>query len=248
MRYCPNCGTEVDETVIFCPTCGQAIDQAAEVEMPPAPEWPEPSRAPLPGPAPTAVRPVDADWRTTTPAQPMPDEADSAPEADAYPPEAEDAAAAPPLASHAPPPGPTAPERPVAAERPAAPSAGAGVNLPFSAPLTLSGWLIGGGAAVGALGALISLFDNFSNPVELILLVALLGVAATIFFATVLPHVEHLRLITLAVVLVGFGAALDRLGFGGAGIGGLLLLLGTAAAVIGAIILELGRDQPVGGS
>ena len=27
-RFCPNCGTEVDETPRFCPTCGQPIDQA----------------------------------------------------------------------------------------------------------------------------------------------------------------------------------------------------------------------------
>ena len=51
---------------------------------------------------------------------------------------------------------------------------------------------------------------------------------------------------TLAIALVGFGAALDRIGFGGAGIGALLLFLGTAAAAIGAILLELGRDEPLG--
>ena len=45
MRFCPNCGTEVDETALFCPTCGQAIDQAAETAMPAAPAWPEPATA-----------------------------------------------------------------------------------------------------------------------------------------------------------------------------------------------------------
>jgi hypothetical protein len=81
-----------------------------------------------------------------------------------------------------------------------------------------------------------------------VLLLALLGIAATVFFATALPDVPNLRLISLVVVLIAFGAALDRLAFGGAGIGELLLFLGTAAAAIGAIILELGRDQPVSGS
>jgi uncharacterized membrane protein len=113
-------------------------------------------------------------------------------------------------------------------------------------PVTLSAWLIGVGAALAALGALISLFTGFLNPVELILLILLIGIAATVFFATTLPAIPQLRLATLAIVLVAFGVALDRLSFGGAGIGVLLLFLGTAAAAIGAIILELGRDQPMG--
>ena len=49
-----------------------------------------------------------------------------------------------------------------------------------------------------------------------------------------MPAVPHLRLATLSVALIGFGIALDRLGFGGAGIGELLLFLGTAAAGMGA--------------
>jgi hypothetical protein len=49
VRFCPNCGTEVDDTAAFCPTCGQAIEQAAETEMPAAPAWPAPS-APSPAP------------------------------------------------------------------------------------------------------------------------------------------------------------------------------------------------------
>ena len=48
VRYCPNCGTEVDDTAAFCPTCGQAIDQAAETAMPAAPAWPEPAAPPRP--------------------------------------------------------------------------------------------------------------------------------------------------------------------------------------------------------
>ncbi len=85
------------------------------------------------------------------------------------------------------------------------------------------------------------------NPVELILLVALLAIAASVFLASNMPDIPNLRLATLAVVLIGFGVALDRIGFGGAGVGELLLFLGTGAAAIGAILLELGRDQPMGG-
>jgi len=120
------------------------------------------------------------------------------------------------------------------------------MSLPITTPVTLSAWLIGVGAVMAALGILVSLFDGPVNLIGLILLLVLIGVAATVFFAANLPAIPHLRLATLAVVLVAFGVALGRLGFGGAGVGVLLLFLGTAAAAIGAIILELGRDQPLG--
>jgi hypothetical protein len=72
-------------------------------------------------------------------------------------------------------------------------------------------------------------------------------VTASVFLSDRLPNVPQLRLITLSVVMVALGVAVDRLGFGRAGAGDLLLFLGTAAAAIGAIILETGRDQPLGG-
>ena len=42
IHYCPNCGTEVDETAAFCPTCGQPLDEVREAggaapSGPPAP-------------------------------------------------------------------------------------------------------------------------------------------------------------------------------------------------------------------
>lgn len=239
-RYCPNCGTEVDETAVFCPTCGQPIDQATETEMPAAPAWPEPPRASeRPEQAPPTARPVEPDapgW-SEEPAWSAEPSATDAPAAARDEPPERAAAPATGLPS-APIPPPVAPEG-TAAGGPAA-------NLPVTLPLTLSAWLIGGGTALGALGALIGLFDGFVSPVELLLLVALLGIAATVFFSSSLPEIPQLRLATLAIVLVAFGAALDRLGFGGSGIAELLLFLGTAAAAIGAIILELGRDQPMG--
>jgi hypothetical protein len=111
----------------------------------------------------------------------------------------------------------------------------------------LSGWLIGIGAALAALGTLMNLFFGPLNVADIALLVLLVAVAASVFLASSLPDIPHLRLITLVVVLIGFGVALDRIGFGTAGAGALLLLLGTAAASMGAIIVELGRDQPMGG-
>ena len=244
VRYCANCGTEVDETAVFCPTCGQAIDQAAEVAVPPAPSWPErvpdeeldelppapigsdvapswpaPERPPPPAAAPhyEERRPIDDDARDTAVEQPAP-----------------------------PPPSQRAPDGGRAMSGPNVRPGRTSVNLPLTWPVTLSAWLIGVGALVGAIGALVGLFRGVLNPVDLLLLIVLLGIAASVFGGASLPAIPHLRLGTLAVVLIGFGVALDRIGFGGAGIGELLLLLGTAAAAIGAVIVELGRDQPLG--
>ncbi len=236
-RYCANCGTEVDDTAVFCPTCGQPIDQDSETEIPAAPAWPEspsarePEREAEPVDRAEPVEPdVDPGWapapRSASADEPTRVEERPAPAAAAAAPES--------------PPQQTAPTAD-APRRDAAP-----MSLPITTPVTLSAWLIGVGAVMAALGILVSLFDGPVNLIGLILLLVLIGVAATVFLATNLPAIPHLRLATLAVVLVAFGAALGRLGFGGAGVGVLLLFLGTAAAAIGAIILELGRDQPLG--
>lgn len=236
-RFCPNCGTEVDDTAVFCPTCGQPIDQASETEIPAAPAWPDP------------VRPAEAD------APEEPDEPAVAPrvvgwreaDADVEPPRVDrfedhtrvEAAPPPPAAAAAPPPAASEPgSRPEARQ----------VNLPVTWPVTMSGWLIGVGAAVGAVGVLVGLFRGVINPVDVLLLLLLLGIAVSVFFPTSVPAIPHLRLATFVVVLIAFGMALDRIGFGGAGVGELLLFLGAAAAGIGCILLELGRDQPLGGS
>ena len=220
-RFCANCGTEVEDQAVFCPTCGQPIDQAAEVSMPAAPAWPE----------------QVADERPPTAAvESSPAPRYEEPTRIEEPPRPAESAAAPP------PPPPAAAPVPLAVDRP-----GPEINLPVTMPVTLSAWLIGGGAVVGALGVLVGLFGGFVNPVDLLLLVVLIGIAATVFLSANVPAIPHLRLVTLVSVMIGFGIALDRIGFGGAGVGELLFFLGTAAAGIGAIILELGRDQPLGG-
>jgi hypothetical protein len=236
-RFCPNCGTEVDDTAVFCPTCGQPIDQASETEIPAAPAWPDP------------VRPAEAD----VPDEP-PDEREAAPRVDGW--RGTDADVEPPRVDRfedhtrveaAPPPPPAAAPPPVASE--ASPRQDARrVNLPVTWPVTMSGWLIGVGAAVGAIGVLVGLFRGVINPIDVLLLLLLLGIAVTVFFPTSVPAIPHLRLATFVVALIAFGMALDRIGFGGAGVGQLLLFLGAAAAGIGCILLELGRDQPLGGS
>lgn len=223
-RFCPNCGTEVDETAVFCPTCGQPIDQAVETEIPPAPAWPDPS----PGPEPTP--------------EPMRAAARDEPIALAPEPRFEE----PTRAEAAPPPGPTAVPPPATSAEPRPPQQPA-VNVPVTWPVTLSAWLIGAGAVLGAIGGVIAMFRGTINPIDVLLVLLLIGIAATVFFKSNVPAVPHLQLATLAVMLVGFGIALDRIGFGFAGVGELLLFLGTAAGAMGCILLELGRDQPLGG-
>ena len=261
-RFCASCGTEVDETAVFCPTCGQPIDQETESSIPPAPSWPDPEPAAQdewedpPEPAREAVdddRPAPSGWRnradrslrvdhlddaevTRVEARPSASVSDPAPADD-------DPAPAPPRSGDR---QPGRREAPPAAPPPAR-SAAPVMQLPITTPVTLSGWLIGGGAALGALGALFALFDGLGSAIDLVLLIGLLAIAASVFLSDRLPHIPNLRLATLAVVLVAFGVALDRLGFGRAGAGELLLFLGTAAAAIGAILLETGRDQPLGG-
>jgi hypothetical protein len=247
-RFCANCGTEVDETAVFCPTCGQPIDQDVETEMPAAPAWPEPEpqSAPRPPEAEPAQWARDDDVNVQRRVEPslreeyVPDDVAGEP---GEPSRVE------PTRVEARPEFPRPPEAraDVPPASPAAPT-GPAIDLPITTPVTLSAWLIGIGAALGAVGALIGLFDGVGSAIDLLALVALLAVAATVFFSTALPAIPNLRFITLAIVLVVFGAALDRLGIGRAGAGDLLLFLGSAAAVIGAVLLELGHDQPMGGS
>jgi hypothetical protein len=249
-RFCANCGTEVDDTAVFCPTCGQPIDQDVEAQMPAAPAWPEAEPAEHPAEAPPPATP-------TEPQEPPPRADDAEVMRAAEPPLREgyvpsDAEGEPnrvePTRVEARPefPRPPQPREDPAPGAPAAP-AGPAINLPITTPVTLSAWLIGIGAALGGVGALIGLFDGVGSAIDLLALIALLAVAATVFFSTALPGIPHLRFITLAVVLVSFGVALDRLGIGRAGAGDLLLFLGSAAAVIGAVLLELGQDQPLSG-
>ena len=257
-RFCASCGTEVDETAVFCPTCGQPIDQDVETEMPAAPAWPEPEPRP--------EREPDS-WAPPPEAEPVAAPREWAPDDDAdvqrrvEPPLREgyvpsDVVGEPgepsrvePTRVEARPEFPRPPEaRADAPPAPPAAPAGPAIDLPITTPVTLSAWLIGIGAALGAVGALIGLFDALGAAIDLLALVALLAVAATVFLSATLPAIPHLRFITLAIVLVVFGVALDRLGIGRAGAGELLLFLGSAAAVIGAVLLELGHDQPMGGS
>lgn len=151
----------------------------------------------------------------------------------------------------APPPVPQAPPVP-SVQPPARPKdqpapERAPAELPLSLPVTVSGWLVGGGALVGAL-ALFADFRLFSNPVTFVLLVLLLGVAATVFLAPRMPAIPYLQLGVMATIFAGLGVALDRVGFGSiVGIGSAILLLAMIAAATGVVIAETGRDRPWAG-
>ncbi len=250
-RFCPNCGTEVDDTAVFCPTCGQPIEQDVETQMPAAPAWPDPEPAAREPEGPVArVEPPPPAASPSWEAEPEPPLRDGFIPRDAVAEPDEPAWVEPTRVEARPefprPPQEPRPDAPPPADAPSDPARPA-VDLPITTPVTLSAWLIGIGALLGAIGALIGLFDSFGAAIDLLALIALLAVAATVFLASSLPAIPHLRFITLAVVLVAFGVGLDRLGIGRAGAGDLLLFLGSAAAVIGAVLLELGHDQPMGG-
>jgi hypothetical protein len=83
-----------------------------------------------------------------------------------------------------------------------------------------------------------------ANAVSLLLFLALLGIAATVFLADRLPVVPRLRLITLGVVFVGLGVALERAGFSARGADSIFLVAMIAAAG-GVLLLELDRDRPL---
>ena len=79
----------------------------------------------------------------------------------------------------------------------------------------MAGWLIGAGSLLGA----IFLIANLGNVVSLLLFVALLGIAATVFVADRMPEIPRLRLLVLVTTMVGLGVALARAGFTVAGRG-----------------------------
>lgn len=250
-QFCPHCGTEVDADARFCPTCGQAlsgesgepsVDREAATggdpdetsPIPPAPAWPPPEQpsAEDAEEAEAAGEPVEA---SPPPSAEEGEEEDEEKGQERSAMEASPAAAEPPAAP--PPPGPP-PAQPVA------PGSGGGSEMPFTVPVMLSGWLIGGGSGLAAL----ALLPRLANLLNLLLFVGLLWVTATVFLADRMPRFAEQRLGVLVVVMIATGAALDRSGFR-VNVSSIFLVAILAAAV-GVLLIELGRDRPVqtGGS
>jgi hypothetical protein len=238
-RYCPSCGTEVDADARFCPTCGITLETDDQPELPAAPAWPQAESAPARGEPEPVDLSDDGGVRETSSMPAVPDA--TAPDEHAIPAvevEAPAAASAPePIARVS-----EAPRMEPAQPVPAAPPVGQGIDLPFTWPTMLSGWLIGIGSFVGAL----ALIPNFGNVVSLLLFLGLAGVAATVFLADRVPHVSRLRMWTLVVTMVGLGVALDRAGIGFVQRGtDSVLLIAMLAAAGGALLIELDRDRPM---
>ena len=220
-HFCPNCGTEVEADARFCPTCGTTLTgEGTEPELPPAPAWPPPEPAqPAVGDEPTQE--TSATERRADP-QPVEDP-QPVPEPEPPPPPA---AASP---GAAPPP---------AAPPPAVPSAP--MELPFTWPTMLSGWLIGAGSLLGA----IFLIASLGNVVSLLLFLALIGIAASVFLADRIPDVPRQRLVILGTTMVGLGVGLARAGFTMQG-ADTLFLVAMLAAAGGALLIEVDRDRPM---
>jgi hypothetical protein len=232
-RFCPNCGTEVEADARFCPSCGTTLSLRAEEESP------RPEAAELPA-APAWPPPDDQATRVESAVEPEP-EAAPAPEPQPdqeLEPEARPAAAEEPddAVSAGPPPPPALPAPAVRGGS----TAGGGLDLPITWPTTLSGWLIGGGSLLGAL----ALTPRLGNVVSLLLFLALVGVAATVFLAERVPDMPRQRLAILAVSMVGLGIGLARAGFSVQG-ADTVFLVAMLAAAGGALLIELDRDRPL---
>ena len=220
-HFCPNCGTEVEADARFCPTCGTILTgEGTEPELPPAPAWP-PQEPALPAAGDEPTQEAVATERTP----------DSQPRADPQPaPEPE-------------PPPPAAAASAGTSPPPAAPSASApssSMELPFTWPTMLSGWLIGTGSLLGA----IFLIASLGNVVSLLLFLALIGIAATVFLADRIPDVPRQRLVILGTTMVGLGVGLARAGFTMQG-ADTLFLVAMLAAAGGALLIEVDRDRPM---
>lgn len=264
IRFCGACGTEIDETAAFCPSCGRALG-----DDPSAPRgsgaWEESEEG--------DKEQLTAAW--TPPASGDPDAAVSEPAADDAEPaehgsprvarghQRDEVSSGHPrteqrgkAAGHGGERRASSGGDQPAAERRSRPSLPS-VQLPVTWPVTLAAWLIGIGALIGVLALFLpwtiapatGWFDRWglTSPVNLLLLLALIAIAASVFFSSHVPDFAYRRLGIMVVVLIGLGVGLDRLGIGSAGFGAVLFFLGMLAASIGALLLETGADRPLSG-
>ncbi len=198
----------------YCANCGTGVDDDARF-CPVCGQPIDPPEAPIP------ATPASTDAAADLPGEP---ETEAEPEAPV------EAPVAPPAATL---PRPETPaSMPAVAERAS--------DLPFSLPTMLSGWLIGGGSLLAAIG----LAPSLGRALSVILFVGLLWLAASVFLPDRLPEVPRERLVILAVAFIGLGMALDRTGFDPRG-WETTFLIGMLAVAGGALLVELDRDRPI---
>ena len=139
----------------------------------------------------------------------------------------------------------------------AAASASAQIADLFVRPATQSGWMIGIGSVVGSLSMFLPWTDlssssygysiplssqwGLTHPINVLLLVALVGVAATEFMAHRIPKFASRQTAVFAVILVGLGVGLGELNLGGSG--GVSLGIGAVAFVLGMLAAGAGAAQ-----
>jgi hypothetical protein len=256
-HFCPKCGTEVEADARFCPSCGTTLEVDTESRIPAAPPWPDAAadEATLSDTSAQLPLPEERAPEERAPEERAPEEPTAVEE-----PAAMDEPA--PVDQHAPPkpmldepalaerpaepgespPPPTPPPTSAAPHPPAVAASSTGPDLPFTWPTTLSGWLMGGGAVLGAV-FLLPRLTAAGNTISLLLLLALLGVAATVFLPDRIPDIPRLRLWVLAITMVGLGVGLARAAFTIQGVETLFLVCMLAAAG-GALLLELDMDRP----
>jgi len=267
-RVCAHCGTEVDDDALFCPTCGEPIDRGGEPDLPAAPDWPPtgsgatraagppPEGADAGGSGRAEQHPEQVPTRATPSASASGMDVPPASEpVQARPATGDEEATLPPwrrgaaYRAAAPPPAP-APSGPV----PARPGAlrPEGIVRP---PETISGWLIGIGALVGAVAMLLPWVVSgtytggwgLASGINLLFTLVLIGVLAVAFLPHLVPAIPQRNLVLLAIALVGVGVGLDRLGLPLTGMGAMIFLIGMLACATGAFLAELGMDRQVGG-
>ncbi len=215
------------ETAATMPWAAEQAASRAEPErrpepeteaIPPAPDWPAPAPEEEPEPE-------------MTPEPEMPSEPEMPPVREAAP---------PPPALEPPPPAPPTPAGGPGPHQGASPSPRPAVVLPVTWPVTLSGWLIG----AGSLAAAVTLVVRLGNPLNLLIFVALLAIAASVFLVDRVPSIPNQRMAILVVLMVSLGVALERAAFRIQGVESIFLIAMIVAAG-GALLLELGRDRPV---
>jgi hypothetical protein len=239
-RFCPSCGTEIDEDARFCPTCGRTLEidvegpagEAETAAIPAAPAWPPPE------PEPSEPEQELAEPGSPEPEPPELEPSEPEPRGDAAGPPAEEPPAPEPAKAPPPPPSPAA--APPGAAAPPDATARREPDLPITMPTTLSGWLIGAGSFLAAL----ALLPRLGHLLDLVLFLALLAISASVFLADRLPSIDRQRMLILVVLMIGLGVGLERAGFAWRGTHTIFLVAMLFAAG-GALLIEFDRDRPV---